>query len=295
MDKPILLLKHELIKPIDQALDRIEEIRQRKINNVDSIILEGLFALGVSSFENSISDTLRILFTHIPDKLDIKSEIISKQYLINGEPLKHAIENKVNSVGYKNLEDILTYFSKATGIKEDVVTTEELNSLRELKATRNLLLHNNLIENSFYLETAGPNMRQPQGHRRRLEIDQNYLFESLVTLRTILSKFKTELLEKYSDYTKVNAIKKLFEFIFQTPIMKFENEFEVDEERDVIGVIKRDSSRRESLSHSERFYYDIWVAHSHGDEFQFKNGQFYGLSSKDKFGYFIKHLDLLKT
>ena len=91
MKKPILLQKRHLSRPIEQVLERIEKIRQRKMNNDDSIILEGLFALGVSSFENSIIDTLRILLTNIPDKLDIKSEPISKEQLINGNPLKQAV------------------------------------------------------------------------------------------------------------------------------------------------------------------------------------------------------------
>lgn len=295
MERPILLQKKDLIKPIEQALERIEKIRQRKINNDDSIILEGLFALGVSSFENAISDTLRILLTNIPDKLDLKSEPISKEQLIDGNPLKQAIENKVNAVSYKNLTDILTYFTKVTGINENIVIEDELNSLIEIKATRNLLMHNNLIENSFYFETAGSNRRQPQGMDRRLLINQDYLFESLVTMRTILEKFIAELSRKYSGYTRINAIKKLFSYIFQTPIMVFENEFEVDVQRDVISNLKLETSRKNGLSSSERLYYDIWVAHSHGNGFEFNNGKFFNIGNRQKLGYFIEQLDLLKS
>lgn len=295
MDRPILLQKKDLIKPIEQALERIEKIRQRKMNNDDSIILEGLFALGVSSFENSISDTLRILLTNIPDKLDIKGETISKEQLIDGNPLKQAIENKVNAVSYKNLSDILKYFTKTTGINENIVTEDELNSLIEIKATRNLLIHNNLIENSFYRDTSGPNKRKPHGMNGRLGVDQDYLFQSLVTMRTVLGKFKTELLEKYADYTKINAIKKLFEYIFQTPIMVFENEFDVDLERDVISFIKPETSRKAGLSSSERLFFDIWVAHSHENGFEFNRGHFYGIGNREKLGYFIEHIDILKS
>jgi len=186
MNRPILLQKNKLVKPIEQALERIEKIRQRKMNNADSIILEGLFALGVSSVENSLSDTLRILFSHIPEKLDIKTEQISKKQLIDGNPLDQAIENKVNSIGYKNLPDILMYFTKITGIDENIVSEVELNSLTEIKATRNLLIHNNLILNSFYIGSAGPNKRRSQGSNGRLIIDQEYLYQSLVTMRGIL-------------------------------------------------------------------------------------------------------------
>jgi len=297
MEQPILLLKKELIKPIEQALDRIEKIRERKTNNEDSIILEGLFALGVASFEHSIIDTLRTLLNYIPDKLDVKSENISKEQLIDGNPLEQAIENKVNSVSYKNLPDIIKYFTKTTDIPENIVNEDELTDLIEIKATRNLLIHNDLIVNSFYKETAGAKSREGQGNRRRLVINQDYLFESLVVMRTVLRKFKQELMNKYIDYTKIKAMKSLFSYIFKTPIMKFENEFEVDEDRDVISNLKRETSMKENLSSSERLFYDIWVAHSHRNGFEFDRGYFYGLDNRNrkKMAFLIEQIDILKS
>lgn len=297
MKQPILLLKKELIIPIEQALDRIEKIRQRKMNNEDSIILEGLFALGVASFEHSIIDTLRTILNYIPDKLDVKSENISKQQLIDGTPLEQAIENKVNAVSYKNLPDILSYFTKITGIPENIVAEDEISNLIEIKATRNLLIHNNLIVNSFYKETAGTKARKGEGARRRLVINQDYLFESLVIMRTILRNFKRELDLKYKDFTKIKATKSLFSYIFQTPIMKFENEFEVDEDEDVISNIKSETSKKEDLSSSESLFYNIWIAHSHGKKFDFDRGYFYGLDNRNrkKMAFLIEQLDILKS
>ncbi len=294
MKQPILLLKKELTKPISQALERIENIRQRKADNIDSIILEGLFALAVSSFENSLNDTLRILLTYIPDKLDIKSENIPKNELIDGNPLKQAIENKVLSISYKSLQEMLKYFTETTGLKDDIVTENELNALLEIKATRNLLIHNNLIENNFYAQTAGPNKRHPNGNDKKLVIDQDYLYQSLITLRNILRNFQTELSDKFSEYTKVRAVKELFNYIFKTPIMVFENEFEIDEERDVISY-RKESSKMGALSSSERFFYDVWVAHTHGDRFEFNSGQFFSIGDKEKFSFFIKNINLLMT
>jgi len=294
MNKPILLLKKELLKPIEQALTRIEKIRERKVNNADSIILEGLFALGVSSFEHSLIDTLRTLFLHIPDKLDLKTEAITKDELINGNPLRQAIENKVNSVSYKNISDILIYFADKTGINDDLVSEDEMNNLLELKATRNLLIHNNLMINSIYKETAGPNSRSGN---QRLTITQDYLFESIVVLRSILQKFKDALLDKYKTYTKINATKNLFEYIFPTPIMHFENEFEILEDEDRIGVMKVETSRRANLSGSETFLFGMWIAHSHAVKFDFNVQYFYRLDNRnrEKFGYLIRQIDLLKS
>ncbi|MFB9294976.1 hypothetical protein [Persicitalea jodogahamensis] len=292
MKKPILLLKRDLTKPILQALDRIEKIRQRKANNVDSIILEGLFVLAVSSFENSLNDTLRILLLNIPQKLDIKSENITKKDLIEGSPLKQAVENRIVAISYKSLQEMLNLFVEITGINESTVAENEMNELLEIKATRNLLIHNNLVENSIYNQTSGPNRRSPVGIERKLVIDQDYLYQALSLLRDLLRRLECELSRKYIHYTKIRAIKALFNYVFQTPVMVFENEFEVDITKDTIGLIKS-SDRKKSLSSSERFYYDIWIAHSHGNKFELESGKFFSISDKDKFAYFIKNINLL--
>lgn len=293
MNKPILLLKKDLIKPIDLALERIEKIRERKASNTDSIILEGLFVLAVSSFENSLNDTLRILLLKIPDKLDFKSENIIKEELIDGNPLNQAVENKIISVSYKNLPEIQKYFAKTTGLDENIILPQHTDQLLEIKATRNLLIHNNLIINSIYKETAGPNQRLAN-YDKKLFIDQNYLYSSLTLLRDILSIYKKQLIEKYTGFTKIRAIRELFNYIFTTPILDFDNEFEVDIDNDCIGILKN-SNKRNELSSSERFFYDIWLAHSHSKTFEFNSGNFYSISDKNKFSFLINNIDLLKS
>ena len=185
MGKPILLTKTKLIQPIEQALIRIKGIEQREIIE-DKIVLEGIFVLAVSSFEYSLNDTLRVLLNFIPDKLDIKTESIPKNDLVNGNPLELAIENKILSVSYKSLPDILNYFAVTTGIDKKQIDETELNSLLEIKATRNLLLHNNLVINNIYKDTAGPNIRKPNNGNGKLSIDKDYLLQSLKTIKQVL-------------------------------------------------------------------------------------------------------------
>lgn len=297
MDKPILLQKKKLVKPIEQALERIEKIRLRKVSNADEIILEGLFALGVASFEHSISDTLKTFLTQIPGKLDLKTKPVTKTQLIDGNPLEQAVESKVNFISYKSLPDIIKYFTKTTDIPENIVSKDEMNQLLELKATRNLLIHNNLMVNPIYEETAGPNKRSGNGNCGRLRINQDYLFKSLFVMRTVLEKIKTELLEKYKDFTKINAVKNLFNYIFKTPVMNFDNEFDIDEERDTISAIKRNTSHKKDLSSSERLFFDIWVAHTHGYPFEFSRGEFFSLDKNNirKMAYLVENIYILKT
>lgn len=296
MNKPILLERRQLIKPILQAIKRIEEIRVRKASNDDKIIFEGLFVLAVATFENSLNDTLKVLLTNIPNKLDRKIEGITKDDLIDGKPLEKAIALKINSIAFQDLKFILKYFKETTGISENTIQEEQINILQEIKASRNLLLHNNLTINNFYTETAGKNKRSASNNK--LEINQDYLFQSINTLNTILESIRVALNEKYKHYSHLKALRQLWEYTFSNPGLKFENEWIINEDTDkIIGYNSKDS-RRSSLSSGESFLFSIWYCHLiRGDDHIFENYNFFhlGESFREKAVFILSKVDIFKT
>jgi len=56
-----------------------------------------------------------------------------------------------------------------------------MDDLIEIKETRNLLLHNNLVVNNLYLQKAGKNKRA-DGKGVKLKVDQEYIIQSVSTL-----------------------------------------------------------------------------------------------------------------
>lgn len=301
MNKPILLNKLDLIEPIAKAQKRIEKIRVRKAQNEDNLILEGLFVLAVSSFENSITDTLKVLLNHIPYKLENKHENISKQDLLSTDLLEKVIEKKIIEQSYKNLKDFLTFFIDTTDIDIDKQTFFEGNDfeyLKEIKATRNLLIHNNLVINSSYLESAGSKARDNQ-LGNSLKIDKDYLYNSIVTLMNVLESFNEKLKIKYQKYTRINALRNLFNYIFETQIMEFDNEWIIDEAKDKIIDYNEEKSFYECLSTTEQMFFDIWLAHFRaiGKGRINLESSFFRLDkrNREKLGFLIKVIDLLKN
>ena len=296
MKKPILLLKSDLIEPIDQALQRIEKIRQRKASNEDKIILEGLFVLSVSSFETSLTDTLKILFQQIPEKLSFKTESIPKEEIIGGNFLGAIIERKVNEISYKNIKEILKCFIEITGINEGQILSN-VDALQEIKATRNLLIHNNLKINNIYKEVAGSQMRSGD-YYGKLKIDQDYLYNSILIMRGILEEMKVKLSEAYCKYTRIKAVEELFKFVFNSPMMVFADEFNVDVENDRIGGYKKTGEDREnSLGSTQTFFLELWLAHTQAQNKTLPGGIFYKLdsNSQEKLKVFMSAVNLLKN
>lgn len=78
--------------------------------------------------------------------------------LMNGSgkisTLDDQIDLRVNKLLYDNLKNIIKKVSQIFSI-EGWISEEQIARLAEIKESRNLLLHNNLITNIFYIEKAG--------------------------------------------------------------------------------------------------------------------------------------------
>lgn len=95
-------------------------------------------------------------------------------------------------------------------------------------------------------------------------------------------------MKKYANYTKVRAMKNLFDYIFKTPVLKFEDEFHifiedgVNKKDEVIGGMKFDKRKYESLASSEQLFYSIWANHSTGRNLEVISGAILHLDSKNR-------------
>lgn len=296
MEKPILLIKSKLISPLQKAEKRLSEIIEEDFINSSEIINEGLFVLAVSTFENALTDTLRILFTHFPNKLSLTERRIKKEDLIKGIDLDSIIDKYVSDIAYENIEIVIDQFCDFTGIDKRVISDVDKEIINEIKATRNILIHNNLIVNDDYINKAGEKKR---GKKRgdKLKIDNKYLSDSVGILNKTIKKLLKNIEIKYSDYTKLRALESLFKYIFETPIMQFEHEFKVDKKSDRVLHHKAETSRKDNLSGSETIFFNLWMAHFLGRGISTDNLNFFHFDEKNrkKLRYFISKIDLLKN
>lgn len=122
MEKPILLTKKELLVPFQYAIERLIGIREYNLEIEKEIAFEGFFALAVASFENAILDSLKRYFSHIPQKLDIKTESFSKEDILSGNCLERAIENRVIQLSYQSITGIIQYFIRRLSLHCEIPT-----------------------------------------------------------------------------------------------------------------------------------------------------------------------------
>lgn len=290
-NKPILLTYKRLIMPVLLAKGKLQEILDIMSGNLKEVSMQGLFVLGVSSFEIMLSDVLIYFLKNIPEKLDIKEARFSKyELLYEGELTGLKIERWVNDLSYKNVTDLLERFYRILSIDSDY-SNISIDNLIEIKETRNLLLHNNLVVNNLYLQKAGKNKRADR-QEVKLKVDQEYIIQSVSTLYQLVIEIEDNLKSKYCKYTKIAALQRLWNYLFHSPVLRFEDYWIVDESKDEIPGLKR-SKHETGISNSERMFLGMWRAHFNGDSEYLKNFNMKSLDSErqNKMLYFLSIAD----
>lgn len=264
MSKPHLVLFRDLIKPVCEAKVRLSEIETQLQTPTTPIVQQSLFAFAFATFEIMTNDVLKYLLLKFPPKITSKEFKVAKDFVIRATDVNDLIELEVDKVvqdiAYKNLKEYMQEFCSLTGINN--IDNSVLEQLIERKATRNLLLHNNLVVNQRYNETAGRLRRTPEFGREKLSLDLSYINETIEFLKTTINTIEQGLTDKYSHYTKVKALKSLWEYLFESPVMLFDDyweytddsirRFKYSEQKDII---------KNCLSGSERTVLALWLTH----------------------------------
>ena len=134
-----------------------------------------------------------------------------------------------------------------------------MDELVEIEETRNLLLHNDLVVNEIYGGKAGPKLRSDR-IPSRLPVDIAYLRHTTDAMLTLVRHVEGRTTAKYGRYTKLAALKSLWEYLFQSPVMRFEDYWDTEGPHGLVRYKATDQDERQ-LSSSERMFLQVWLSH----------------------------------
>lgn len=80
------------------------------------------------------------------------------------------VDKELNDLKYERLADWFAYLERLTNL--GCPTADEIGKLAEIKASRDILVHNNGIANATYVSKAGSRARYKDGEK--LEIPEQY-------------------------------------------------------------------------------------------------------------------------
>jgi hypothetical protein len=150
---------------------------------------EAFLVTAVSQFESYLFGVLRNVITKYPKKLtlnvggqEVKDRQVSLDVLLRADTLTDAlteiIEHRLVSASYAKPKEYLQYVKSIANINTD---DPAFAAFIEIKATRDIIVHNGGVANETYVEKAGDLCRAVTGNV--LPVDTMYFETTVATLK----------------------------------------------------------------------------------------------------------------
>lgn len=228
--KKYFLLWNVVEKKCLASINELELTIEQLQKSENSIVIKSLFVYGVSTFENAMTDILKEFCKAWPQKMLGKEISLSKEQILNDTEVivDTLLESSINKFIYGSLEKYISEFTKLLAIEE----IPHVSELIEIKETRNLIIHNNMIVNAIYLSKCKNECVRAteQDINKQLPFDKKYAYDSLKLCIDVLSdNILAKLKDKYGSYTKIRAMKEIWDELFNSPILAFDDYWEYDD------------------------------------------------------------------
>jgi len=249
-----LLILEQAIAPVERALAVLSDIdTEVEAHGGTPVALGGLLVLAISQVEVAMADTIRYVLKRNPWKMEFSEIRLKRAQLLSTEFTREVLEEHAEQLvrkwSYGATDRLLSRFIQVAELPGDGLTlwSERLGALR---LRRNTLLH------------QGP---RDSGRDRPLAwADVPEVVSCVEDMTSFLSTAREELQARYSRHTRVAALRNLWSYLFDSPIMIFDDFWLMDQEGDRVIAMKSDAPI-ESLATSERILLGFWRAEFAGD------------------------------
>jgi len=161
------------------------------------LITQALVA-AVALTENYLADMLRLIFRGYPEKLGGKDKTIDLDLVLAADSLDDVlsavIERQIHSVFYDRPEKYFSYLDSVLSVCIDEHLKE---TYAEVKATRDILVHNNGVVNAIYRRKAGKRARASEGEL--IPIDDAYFDTAIRSMKELIQSVYSQLLGKFGE------------------------------------------------------------------------------------------------
>lgn len=180
-----------------------EELKSIYDRFIHRELYENLIVGAVSQFESFLFDVLRLVISTYPKKLtrNIRGmdtlTTVPINILLDSEDLEVAlsqiIERRLNEISYAKPKDYLEYFQSITTV--DTSDSAFMDYI-EIKATRDLIIHNSGIINEVYLGKVGNKKRGDV--EQKIQINFEYFNHCIATMKRISGIIKRDTEKSFS-------------------------------------------------------------------------------------------------
>jgi len=184
-----------------------QELREIYGRFISRELYENLIVTAVSQFESFLFDALRIILLAYPQKLkisirgneskkDVPIDLLLEADSIE-DVLKEVIERQLNSLSFAAPREYLGYLNNVASVNtEDDAFLDYI----EIKATRDILIHNAGVVNEIYVAKSGAKKRGAIGDK--LLIDLRYFEHCVAILKRLSGIIYRDVKKTFPDNSK---------------------------------------------------------------------------------------------
>jgi hypothetical protein len=180
------------------------EIKQIYDYFTSNRLYESFLLTAIAEFESFLGRVLREILCEYPIKLSTSVQGIPPYKQVPLETLltaatvdgavRAAITEHLGNVFFAQPKAYLEYVSKVAGLKAD---DPSFDSYVEIKATRDLVIHNHGIVNAVYLQKAGKKARGALG--QAISVDSAYFDGAIATLKRVSGIIKRDVEKTFPE------------------------------------------------------------------------------------------------
>ena len=236
-----LLILEEVLKPVETALHVLDGISDElKIKSHSSVVYSGLYVLSIGQIEIAVVDTLVYILKRNPWKMNFDKFEFKREKLLGTELTRELLESRVNKLvhdwNYKGPVVLMKRFFAMSDLPEKRFESDTA-IIKKLREKRNGILHKGKNEWVSREETC----------------------KAVDDVLRILNNIYKGLTTRYARFTRIAALRRLWSYLFNSPIMKFDDYWVIDAENDrIIGF--KDTPLINQLATSERILLGLWRA-----------------------------------
>ena len=264
------IYSNDLIEITESFLSQIKEIEGKL--SADLVVNKGLFVMITSSFEDSIRDLLRTVLIAFPEKLNKLSCTISRKQLSEIAEKGHSviIDNELYSMFREGVQSQLIDLQKILFNKSNIRSghknpknpidnyiVESIRKIHEISLFRNALIHNGGKASTILFESAKYYKEEARG---TIIFNAKLVSKFINEYENFILNVNREIRLAYkssTDATVIEKTKNLWNECFSSPILNFDDYWDINIEKDLIVGIKYPIIESQ-ISSSEKVFLSIW-------------------------------------
>ncbi|MGY0375272.1 hypothetical protein [Clostridium sp. JNZ J1-5] len=260
----------DLVEITQGFLQKIKDINEKLCE--DNLVNQGLFLMANSLFEDSIRELMKIILISFPEKLELKSCTITKAHICEIADRGHEviIENELYLLFREGVVAQLEYLTniicgkKTKEVESDIETL--ITKCADISLYRNSLIHNRGKPSKDLFNKA---QHYKCTSSKYIDFNIEMIKKFLGDYESLFIFLECKIKEKFKFYEQITRIQKLKELwyrCFASPVLVFEDYWEVNTKHDVVMSIKR-CKYEEVISSGESVYLSIW-RHQYDDRYK---------------------------